>query len=102
MKGVNIYSTNLLSISKKPELLSSLSSLHENLINLRFVDILYYIFTVHLKSQEIADRPKNLKQLALQLISPKIIDHHDKDVRLLSSCCIADILRVFAPEVWIE
>ena len=28
----------------------------------------------------------------------KVLGHSDKDVRLLSACCIVDILRVFAPE----
>lgn len=49
-------------------------------------------------SQEINDRPKGLKQTALQLVTPKLLSHSDKDVRVLCTCCIVDILRIFAPE----
>lgn len=48
--------------------------------------------------QDLQDRPKELSSLSLQLIAPKILNHSDKEVRLITCCCIVDILRIFAPE----
>ena len=79
----NVYSVGYLSDGlRKSELLKRLNDLHENL---------------NILTQE--DRPKGLQGTAAQLISKKILYHADKDVRLLASCCLADILRIFAPEV---
>ena len=65
-------------------------------------DLIIYLNDLHKAlsqlSQEIIDRPKDLKDTALQLVSPKLLSHSDKDVRVLCTCCIVDILRVFAPE----
>ena len=36
--------------------------------------------------------------MSLQFIAPKILNHSDKEVRLITCCCIVDILRIFAPE----
>jgi sister-chromatid-cohesion protein PDS5 len=36
--------------------------------------------------------------LALHLVKEFFLSHDSKDVQLLVGCCIADILRVFAPE----
>ncbi|XP_033867812.1 sister chromatid cohesion protein PDS5 homolog B-like [Acipenser ruthenus] len=36
--------------------------------------------------------------LALHLASDFFLKHHDKDVRLLVACCLADIFRIYAPE----
>lgn len=36
--------------------------------------------------------------LALHLVKDFFLNHDSKDVQLLVGCCIADILRVFAPE----
>lgn len=77
--GVNI----LTKYPKKADLINYLNELHKSLSQL---------------SQEIVDRPKGLKQTALQLVSPKLLNHTDKDVRVLCTCCIVDVLRVFAPE----
>jgi len=31
-------------------------------------------------------------------VQPNILKHKDKDVRLLASCCLADLIRIYAPE----
>ncbi|KAK3738251.1 hypothetical protein RRG08_039662 [Elysia crispata] len=36
--------------------------------------------------------------LALHLATDTYMEHNNKDVRLLTACCIADVFRVFAPE----
>lgn len=36
--------------------------------------------------------------LALHLVKDFFLNHESKDVQLLVACCIADILRVYAPE----
>lgn len=36
--------------------------------------------------------------LAVHLVKDFFLTHDSKDVQLLVACCIADILRVFAPE----
>lgn len=36
--------------------------------------------------------------LALHLVKDFFLSHDSKDVQLLVGCCVADILRVFAPE----
>lgn len=65
-------------------------------------DLLNYLNKLHhalsVTTQEVSDRPKGLKSISKQLVSSKLLAYNDKDVRLLTTCCIADILRVFAPE----
>ena len=82
----DIYGVNITTgkYKNKSELINYLKELHTNL---------------HGLSQELADRPKGLQNIALQLIEPKILNNSDKDVRLLTSCCIVDLLRIYAPEV---
>jgi hypothetical protein len=36
--------------------------------------------------------------MAVHLVKDFFLNHDSKDVQLLVACCIADILRVFAPE----
>lgn len=36
--------------------------------------------------------------LALHLAEDHFLTHESKDVQLLIACCIADVLRVYAPE----
>lgn len=82
--ATTMYGFNILSkYAKKTDLVNYLNELHKSLSQL---------------SQEINDRPKGLKQTALQLVEPKLLSHTDKDVRVLCTCCIVDILRIFAPE----
>ncbi len=40
---------------------------------------------------------KELKDVAAVLVDPTLINSKDKDVRLLIACCLADIIRLFAP-----
>eukprot|EP01038_Epipyxis_sp_PR26KG_P018271 gene18271-25711_t len=69
---------------------------------LKKIDLINYLNTLHTcltsLSQNVRDRPKGLVETSKYLLSPKIIKHIDKDVRLLAACCCADILRIFAPE----
>ena len=37
------------------------------------------------------------EELAASLGSRQIMKHKDKDVRLYAACCLADIMRIFAP-----
>eukprot|EP00601_Ochromonadales_sp_CCMP2298_P006844 CAMPEP_0173208958 /NCGR_PEP_ID=MMETSP1141-20130122/22822_1 /TAXON_ID=483371 /ORGANISM="non described non described, Strain CCMP2298" /LENGTH=211 /DNA_ID=CAMNT_0014135501 /DNA_START=122 /DNA_END=753 /DNA_ORIENTATION=+ len=79
----SLYSVNIAKLTRKIDIIKHLNELHTILSEL---------------GQEIGDRPKDLKFTAQQLVSPKLLSHSDKDVRLLSVCCIVDVLRVFAPE----
>lgn len=47
--------------------------------------------------QDHVDRSE-LIGLADQLVAPGLIKHKDKAVRILIACCIANILRLFAPD----
>ena len=44
------------------------------------------------------DSNAEYEQLAFYLSSEFFLDHSNKDVRLLTACCIADVFRIFAPE----
>ena len=39
-----------------------------------------------------------LKKLAAGLVKSKLVGHKDKRIRLLCACCLADIIRVLAPQ----
>jgi sister chromatid cohesion protein PDS5 len=73
----------LTKISRKNELITRLNTLHQSLSEL---------------SQNEKDRPKSLRALAGQLVSKAILSNADREVRLLSCCCIVDILRIYAPD----
>ena len=76
-------SPSLLTTNKKLELT-------KNLLELSSV--------LSLIGQTPGDRPRGLETISTQLVSPRLLAHHDKDVRLLTTCCIVDVLRIFAPE----
>ena len=83
-KEEDVFSSSFLSrVTRKADLLGRLKDLHAKLENL---------------SQDPEERPKGLGQIAAHLISPRLLGHGDKEVRLLSACCIVDVLRVYAPE----
>ena len=83
-KEDEVFDPNYLGrVGRKGDLIIRLNALHKGLNEL---------------SQDPNDLPKNLPATAAQLVSTKMLGHSDKDVRLLSACCIVDILRVFAPE----
>lgn len=69
--------------TRKSALLTKLNDLHKVLKGL---------------SQDPADRPEGLQRTAAQLISSKILGNPDKDLRLMASCCIVDVFRLFAPD----
>jgi sister-chromatid-cohesion protein PDS5 len=81
---MNVFEVSYLqSATRKSDLLTKLNDLHKQLSTL---------------SQEVEELPKGLKQIASHLVSKRIIGHADKDVRLMASCCLVDIFRVYAPE----
>ncbi|KAJ3292603.1 hypothetical protein HK104_005175 [Borealophlyctis nickersoniae] len=41
---------------------------------------------------------QSLQKVRKDLISRSLIDHKDKAVRVLTACCLADTLRIFAPD----
>ncbi len=43
-------------------------------------------------------RPKGLVCIAKDLVDPKILDYPDENVLLVTSCCVVELLRIFAPE----
>ncbi|KAG0223926.1 hypothetical protein BGX31_008277 [Mortierella sp. GBA43] len=40
----------------------------------------------------------SLKSVSLQLIDSSVMNHRDKGIRIYTACCIADMLRLFAPK----
>ena len=66
---------------KRPDLVARLNELHDALGKI---------------DQE--ERPKGLQSTAAQLISDKLLNNADKEIRLLTACCLVDILRIYAPE----
>jgi len=47
--------------------------------------------------QETVDK-KSLDTVSKELVSYLVLNNSDKGVRLFASCCLADILRLYAPE----
>eukprot|EP00126_Sphaerothecum_destruens_P014224 Sdes_comp24496_c0_seq1m22393 len=39
-----------------------------------------------------------ISQFSEQLAKPEILNHKDKDVKLSTACCLADVLRIYAPD----
>eukprot|EP00117_Sycon_ciliatum_P041432 scpid16866/ scgid30305/ Sister chromatid cohesion protein PDS5 homolog B; Androgen-induced proliferation inhibitor len=51
------------------------------------------------QDQDKADRRgSELERVARELVSPQILQHADRTVRLVAACCLSDVLRIFAPE----
>jgi sister chromatid cohesion protein PDS5 len=72
-------------VSRKGEIISRLSELHEVLRDM--------------PQLEMADRPAGFKKTVSQLISARILGNSDKDMRLLACCCLCDIFRISAPDI---
>uniref|UniRef100_A0A0R3RIA7 Sister chromatid cohesion protein pds5 n=1 Tax=Elaeophora elaphi TaxID=1147741 RepID=A0A0R3RIA7_9BILA len=53
-------------------------------------------------TNEEADTPNRYQDLMLHLTNSQFLSNKNSDVRLLLACCIADIFRVFAPNLPIE
>jgi hypothetical protein len=70
-------------IARKGELIKHLDKLHNTLADV---------------GQEMSDNPKELTFTAKQLVAQDLLQHKDKEVKLLTVCCLVDILRVFAPD----
>ena len=47
---------------------------------------------------EQTEEQDSLKAVAAVLGSAKLLRHRDGDVKLLTACCLSDVLRIFAPE----
>ena len=78
----DVYSIDFLKTTKKTELMSKLNELHRHLSTLSQDD----------------EKPRGLSTMANQLVADKILGHADKDVRLMASCCLVDIFRVYVPD----
>mmetsp|Transcript_13616 Transcript_13616/g.22441 ORF Transcript_13616/g.22441 Transcript_13616/m.22441 type:complete len:1290 (-) Transcript_13616:585-4454(-) len=44
------------------------------------------------------DKREDLRHAAQALVQPFIFDNTDKTIKLLAACCLADIIRIFAPD----
>jgi len=64
--------------TRKSDLIKRLNELHKSLSKL---------------SQDENQLPKELKSIAKQLVSERILNHGDKEIRLVASCCLVDIFR---------
>jgi sister-chromatid-cohesion protein PDS5 len=40
----------------------------------------------------------SLANVSRELLSPSLLKHKDKGIKSLVACCIADLLRLYAPE----
>ena len=78
----DVYSSDFLKTTKKTELMSKLTELHRHLSKLSQDD----------------EKPSGLSAMANQLVADRILGHADKDVRLMASCCLVDVFRVYAPD----
>ncbi len=50
------------------------------------------------EQEEVEGQAKNLSSVAAALVHSSVIHNKDKDVKLQAACCLADIIRLFAPE----
>lgn len=88
---LNVFSASHLTVKAKSkaaenkELTSRLKALHVALSLLT-------------QNEEERENLKNLKTIAGQLVSKRLLAHLEKDIRALACCCIVDILRIFVPE----
>jgi sister-chromatid-cohesion protein PDS5 len=87
----NIFSASYLTVKSKTkgaevkELTTRLKTLHQ-------------AFSELSQDEEERDQLKILKTIAGQLVSKRMLNHADKDIRSFVCCCIVDILRIFVPE----
>lgn len=82
--SANLYGGNILTrTTKKQDLINYLEELQKSLMELE---------------QDTLKAPKGLSTTANQLISPKILEHPDKEIRVLAANCVVDVLRIYAPE----
>ena len=51
-----------------------------------------------LEEWEQTEEQESLQGVAAVLGSAKLLRHRDGDVKLLTACCLSDVLRIFAPE----
>ncbi|XP_015769541.1 PREDICTED: sister chromatid cohesion protein PDS5 homolog A-B-like [Acropora digitifera] len=51
-----------------------------------------------LSNADQVDGESKYKEVAASLVKPFILKHRDKDVKAHAACCLADILRIFAPD----
>lgn len=51
-----------------------------------------------LSNADQVDGESKYKEVSVSLVKPFILKHRDKDVKAHAACCLADILRIFAPE----
>jgi sister-chromatid-cohesion protein PDS5 len=83
-KSESLFRVDIVKTYKKPpELINYLRELHEEL---------------KILNQELETAPEGFTETARFLLFPQLLDSPDKKVRLLVSCCLADVFRIFAPD----
>lgn len=79
-----LYGFNFLTkFPKKMELINYLTELHNHLSTLE---------------QDVQKAPRGLANTITYLISSKVLENSDREIRVLAGCCIVDVLRIYAPE----
>jgi sister-chromatid-cohesion protein PDS5 len=65
-------------------------------------DVIKYLLELHeelkVLNQDLETAPQGFTDTARFLLSPQLLDSSDKKVRLLVSCCLVDVFRVYAPD----
>ncbi|XP_074650507.1 sister chromatid cohesion protein PDS5 homolog A-like [Tubulanus polymorphus] len=62
-------------------------------------EMLRRLKAIALKFREMGQEDNSqYRSLALYLASEPFMDHTNKDIRLLTACCLADVFRIFAPD----
>jgi sister-chromatid-cohesion protein PDS5 len=80
----SLYGVNILNTYKKPaELTKYLTELQQDLVNL---------------NQDVDQAPPGFSETVSFLNSPKLLASSDKKIKLLVSCCLVDVFRVYAPD----
>lgn len=80
---MSAFEVNFLGRTSKADLIKNLTAVHEQLSTM---------------SQEPSERPVHLQSIVSQLASKRLLKHSDREIRLLTACCLVDILRIYAPE----
>lgn len=65
------------------------------------LDLVYYLKNLHNELKRMEQETVNVNSLNIvsrELVSATLVQHKDKGVRSLVACCLADVLRLYAPE----
>lgn len=65
---------------------------------MNYKQIAYQKLSEYLQNLDQESETKELEDCAAGLVQIPLIKHKDKEVKVLTACCLADIIRVFAPD----